>query len=1319
MDIPKEYIKLMQSQRLDDTPQGGGQMTSNEVVDGGINNLYPDISRLDRVYGRVSLRKCYLAVQTSARQTYYGSHTILTQQAKDPNVSICFFSSENWFDTREDAQNRIESFLVKGPLANISLWSTHYVGTKTLALFTAKEWPAPEIGDVLVFHRKVDGVEQYMRVISVSTEIRLFNLTDTVSTEKKIITLEINTQLNYDFVGEDINSTNYNASYDDTLVYTTVAADASRYYGVSTLVNSASVGELQVQVESIFTPLVPSAASQTPVLDAEVGVNSAPLASIENAQDNSHIVTRPLSYNIVEGGQLHIGHGVKRNSFEFTGNVALHDDGNGNIIWNSTNGIVGSIDYATGIINFGMNTGITTGSGTGTISYVPAAPIVQVSETGAIQIDINNRSSTYVFKCDPIPEPGTLRIDYLAGGSWYTLYDKGNGKITGIGNNPAIGSGTLIFDSGSVSVTLGNLPDIGSSIIYYWAKPSEFYDLVNSTDIPRYPSDIVIPPVEELKVITGFWKIYCRDEAINRNTLIVSWEGDSGGPGLGGQYGIMDDGFGNLREAYYESNAWHCEDRPIVGNFSYPYGQGHFRVENNYPPTANEVFKVDYFHGEKIVDTFIGSSRDVDGHVKINLSAFPITPYTFDISWNTNPIDFDSDAEMQTLIDPKYVFKDDGTEPIAGFVGEVDDGMEGWFPSQVNLTNGEVYFHPDRYATVPIAHYKWIEDNISTGEEITFKRVFERLTYEEIPTIWDGDTIQCSYCSYQSLNEIQYWDESMNPIFTVDSRQDLELIPGSLGVEDGNGTFIYDGGNGKLYTKSDGTVSTATEVGVVDYVKKTFKITSNSINISRIVLISAVGTGHIDPATTMVFRAPGAPLIPGSVTISGTSSSGNTYSGTANFSGIIEDQGIYAYVNYNTGLCHVAFGEWVTDDVTAQAESWYNSTANDGLGNVWKPFAVRASTVKMNCVIQSYLPLDKDLLGIDPVRLPMDGKVPIFRDGYIAVIHHPREELMPNPLDGVDTTGTLVSDQTEYCGRTNVDLLEVYKLPTDKQLADGIQTCAMLIPEVEKIDDQDNIRWTYNLSTGEVTFKTGFVLPQDSDGTYNQLIILSRIEDMVLISDAQVTGHLAFTQPLTHDYPSGETLVSSVLPSQVSASADLQSRAYNEFEQGAWTGVWSDQLIGSAPLNSYNFIDYPISVNNRCSVTERWLILFQTGSTVDVIGENIGTLADNVKVIFTEEEKNAFNTYWDGTSSGVYKLADGEIYLIILNRNFLGDLENKNYYWIMNINGFGVANWPAGACIRFNTDAANFPLWFVRTTLQGPATEPTDRYTIQVRGDSS
>ncbi|WP_159744447.1 hypothetical protein [Luteimonas cellulosilyticus] len=44
-------IKLFRPERVTDNPDGGGLATHTEIVDGEVNNLFDDISRIDRVNG--------------------------------------------------------------------------------------------------------------------------------------------------------------------------------------------------------------------------------------------------------------------------------------------------------------------------------------------------------------------------------------------------------------------------------------------------------------------------------------------------------------------------------------------------------------------------------------------------------------------------------------------------------------------------------------------------------------------------------------------------------------------------------------------------------------------------------------------------------------------------------------------------------------------------------------------------------------------------------------------------------------------------------------------------------------------------------------------------------------------------------------------------------------------------------------------------------------------------------------------------------------------------------------------------------------------
>ncbi len=62
MAINKENIKLFESEKLTDEGDGGGRVTGHVVADGQVNNLFRDISRIDRTVGDVSMRKVFMGV---------------------------------------------------------------------------------------------------------------------------------------------------------------------------------------------------------------------------------------------------------------------------------------------------------------------------------------------------------------------------------------------------------------------------------------------------------------------------------------------------------------------------------------------------------------------------------------------------------------------------------------------------------------------------------------------------------------------------------------------------------------------------------------------------------------------------------------------------------------------------------------------------------------------------------------------------------------------------------------------------------------------------------------------------------------------------------------------------------------------------------------------------------------------------------------------------------------------------------------------------------------------------------------------------------
>ena len=68
--ITADNVKLFKAENQTDDDAGGGLMSADEVVDGKINNLYPNISRMDRLNGRIQLRKVFNKIVSDDRNDF-------------------------------------------------------------------------------------------------------------------------------------------------------------------------------------------------------------------------------------------------------------------------------------------------------------------------------------------------------------------------------------------------------------------------------------------------------------------------------------------------------------------------------------------------------------------------------------------------------------------------------------------------------------------------------------------------------------------------------------------------------------------------------------------------------------------------------------------------------------------------------------------------------------------------------------------------------------------------------------------------------------------------------------------------------------------------------------------------------------------------------------------------------------------------------------------------------------------------------------------------------------------------------------------------
>lgn len=447
------------------------------------------------------------------------------------------------------------------------------------------------------------------------------------------------------------------------------------------------------------------------------------------------------------------------------------------------------------------------------------------------------------------------------------------------------------------------------------------------------------------------------------------------------------------------------------------------------------------------------------------------------------------------------------------------------------------------------------------------------------------------------------------------------IVPGSLLFTYGGKT--YRDRDGAIITDWSSTTDAGDSVGSIDYDSGQVLLTDylSGINTTVAPVILACLTTFGERLTQYSkFRTSGAPLRLGSLIVNAITISGTSVSAQADTDGSITHPAITSgTVDAETGIVSI---EWADP--------------------------VFPSSVKYSAVAFSYLPLDPGLLGLDPTRLPSDGRVPIYLPGDVGVFSHTIETPVANPTAG----GTLTLTRDHQA--------EVWVTGANGRTLDPVQ-------------------YSLNRVAGVLTWADPLTLETfDEEPVTTPLTVHDRVEDMVLITDVQVSGQVGFNAELSQTYPAGEAVLSSAV-----LHGDLRARVWNLFHQASWTGAWSNDRIGNDTTAKYNDVAYPIEITNQGSIQERWRIAFTSSTSFQVVGETVGVIG----------------TGTTSTDCAIANPATGAPYFTI------------------RANGWG-SGWASGNQVRFNTDGAQAPFWVARTILSGPATAEEDSFATQNRGDA-
>ncbi|WP_120968633.1 hypothetical protein [Comamonas sp. lk] len=1117
MPIKQGDIQLLASRVMDDVPEGGGGPSAIEIEDGKENALMPDVSQMDRALGRANMRQSFVAVRTDDTDTYQGSNVIVAEPPADPNISITLFATDGVYDTRAQAQARLEAYLNKGVEWGGYLYSDALAGQRAIQIFQRPGTELPAVGKTLVLTQnegQSNAQEQYVRVTRVVSLERTFTYDQDKDFKALVVTLDLSDALRYGFKGTSA-SRNFTRLDNAARVCDTVVADAGSYVGVTPLQKAAALGDFTVIAKTIMTQIVPSAQSETPIpaaipyAAAGLPVPGAAEVAFSTSQDWS------VATSLVLPG------GITPASLRITlGGVTFVDAGG--LLMSGTQQI-GTVDYANGVVT------VSAGSygGSKAISYRPAAYLQRMPQSSEIRITPETRSQSYTGFITPTAARGTLSFSYRAQGRWYTLADAGNGALRG--TDSSFGAGTYNADEGAYVITLGALPDVGSSIVIQWGVPTQ--ETVHPVVDLLISQTIALPLPAGQALYPGAFEVKWLDGVTQRTaTATAAWQ-------------LQGDATGEVR-----------------------VGRSEVLFAPKLLPAVGTVLDVTVDTAPAVEVTLAHPSRNGQGRLVVSAGQGGLQPFTVEVEWNTltdqSVLGTYTRAQLTemgvSLVDPTQIARDDGAGKLM---------LNGTQVGTVTYSTGAVDFLPDVTIKIPKPHYSTsqVSGGGFSGEAARYRLNYAGMEYVNAPSIFPNDESGVVKLRFRATGSAtrRTLQVTFAPEFDLVTGVQAPVVPSSVLLMPASGQPWSDDGRGVLRVLTAAGFVTR---GSINYATGRLVLTawtpSNANQLRRSSCVTTLGEAI---SSAYVFRTAAAPLRPGSLTVQVPRAGGGSQNVTAGIDGAISAPGATGTVDYDTGLVRLGFGSLVVAGGN-EGEPWFNPDNVQSDGKIFKPQPVVASALRYSGVAYSYLPMDADLIGIDPVRLPSDGKVPIFRPGSLCVVGHTK------------TSSQLVVSNGQVINLARVRLSRVVVRDANgKNLQTG---------------------FSVDLEAGTVTFT-------DVSAMTMPLTIEDRIEDMAVATDVQISGEITFNRALTHDYPLAGTYVSSAL-----ASGDRHARVSEAFDQNTWdSATWSDALQGAAAVAGYDESVTPILVTNAGATTERWALHFTSSTQFRVIGEHVGIIA--------------------------------------------------------------------------------------------------------------
>ena len=510
MALLSSDIKILKSEVMNDTVEGGGRMTTNEVVNGQINNIFPSISELNTVEGNISFRKVYGGVLTADTETFYGANVIVSDPPDDPLVNVALFTTKSYSDRRNGIKDYLETYVVPAAQYPGFVLTGASSGDQILTIFgnvTSGGLLTAGNTYVLISGEGTNNeLSEYFSVVKVVSNTST-GLVSSTGQSIDTVVYQLSNPLTNSFTGSNLSGTVTNPP---TILRFTTPGYGRTFYGVKALETALVIGDKKVKVDSPNLTLIPKSVSLSHV----AGTNPVPGVLLYTATgaevtasyttDNLFKIALPSGFlpgslkvnthwslsSVVEGVWLPAP--PARNTLK--GYLPLYTKqgyyANGDY---TVATVSASINYSTGEITLPSSVG----SGTSvSVTYIPAsyATVPQLSE----RLDINsgNAVPTFTYTLATVPTPGSLRVNVTFIGRNYTIYDDYYGSLF---SDSAGVSGTVNYTTGAMVISLPIAPDLGSSMVFSVASASGNNVSATQLYLPN-------PPYAEGSVILNFTK---------------------------------------------------------------------------------------------------------------------------------------------------------------------------------------------------------------------------------------------------------------------------------------------------------------------------------------------------------------------------------------------------------------------------------------------------------------------------------------------------------------------------------------------------------------------------------------------------------------------------------------------------------------------------------------------------------------------------------------------------------------------------------------------------------------------------------------------